>query len=198
MPVILAVAQDPTDLVLQGEEMRAAAMIGQDVPIWPIIAADNKQLPLSAQTLVAGEQIYQPMIGGYPPASCEVLRSPFGGTMVGANGQIATPCGALVDHGVGLRLMDAFVEHSGRFAVTGVTRDSTGAALGTCRVVMLETGRIATGGAPIVGETISDSSGNYSIEVPGNTAFEAIAYKEGSPDRAGGTVQRITDIVQIG
>jgi hypothetical protein len=77
----------------------------------------------------------------------------------------------------------------------GVTKDGTGAALGGCRVVVFETGRIAKDGAPIIAETISDGSGNYSVEVPGNKAYQAIAYKPGSPDVAGVTRNDLVPMV---
>ncbi len=78
-------------------------------------------------------------------------------------------------------------ESTQRFVMTGQTLDATGAALGGCRVVMLDTTRIAPGGDinPVVAETISDGGGNYSISAPRPMTYQLIAYLPGSPDVAG-------------
>ena len=97
-----------------------------------------------------------------------------------------------MDTGLSGLLINNFVQNTARFQITGVTRDSAGTALGTCRVVMLEVGRIAKGEMPVVAETISDGSGNYTIEVALNTAHQGIAYKDGSPDVAGISIDGLT------
>lgn len=107
------------------------------------------------------------------------------------NSGISTPSGNLV---VNERVMRTFIQSNERWLLTGVTRDKDGNPLGGCRVVILETGRIVVGEAPVVQETISDGSGNYSIEVIGNTAYQATAYLPGAPDRAGITRNVIVPI----
>ena len=91
--------------------------------------------------------------------------------------------------------LDSFVESSGRWVVSGVTRDGAGAALGSCRVVLMEAGMIVLGPArqnnPIVGDATSDGSGNYSIAVGKPVPHQAIAYLAGSPDVAGVTVNTV-------
>ena len=46
----------------------------------------------------------------------------------------------------------------------------------------------------MVAETISDGSGNYSVEVPMNTAYQATGYKAGAPDVAGITRNDIVPV----
>lgn len=50
----------------------------------------------------------------------------------------------------------------------------------------MKTGRLAAASSPVIAETISDGSGNVSIEVPQNTTYFLIAYK---PDRGGVSMQ---------
>ena len=79
---------------------------------------------------------------------------------------------------------------SGRFAVAGVTRDSTGAPLGGCTVHLFESATDAE-----VAETTSDGSGNYLFSIGQNAGFfYVVAYKVGSPDLAGTTVNTITAV----
>jgi hypothetical protein len=78
-------------------------------------------------------------------------------------------------------------ESTQRFSITGQTLDSIGAALGGCRVIMLDTTRLVPGGVinPVVDETVSDGGGNYSIVAPRAMTYQLIAYLPGSPDVAG-------------
>jgi hypothetical protein len=71
--------------------------------------------------------------------------------------------------------------------ITGVTRDSTGVALASCTVHLLRTPSDA-----IAATTVSDGSGNYSFANPGSGPFYLVAYKPGSPDVAGTTVNTVT------
>jgi len=77
-----------------------------------------------------------------------------------------------------------------RYRVVGVTRNSTGVALASCAVEIFE-----TGSGLLRGATVSDADGNYSLEVTGSGAgltFFVVAYKAGSPDVAGTTVNTLT------
>ena len=66
--------------------------------------------------------------------------------------------------------------------ITGVTRDSTGAALGG---VSLEVFRVD---GTLASRTTSDGSGNYTTDPVGlGTRYQIDAYLTGSPDRAGTT-----------
>lgn len=74
--------------------------------------------------------------------------------------------------------------------IAGVTKDSTGAALGGCTVKLFRTSDdvwIAT--------TTSDGSGNYSFTVPNTaTTYYVVAYKAGSPDVTGTTVNTLLGV----
>lgn len=205
MPVITWLVPDPTDLVIQGEELRLNALGGSVLAsqLGPLQAAKVERFAAGCSPLileiaengivVAGDQGYAPMHPDFTPYHCR-LRSRFQRSMIAVNAVICTPCGTIVPFDAGLSgmLINNFVQNTARWQIVGVTRDSAGTALGICRVVMLELGRIAVGEMPIVAETTSDGSGNYTIEVALNTAHQAISYKDGSPDVAGISVDSLT------
>lgn len=65
--------------------------------------------------------------------------------------------------------------------ISGVTRDSAGAALAACTVKLFRTRDNV-----FVTQKISDESGNYSFDnVSVGEQFYTVAYKAGSPDVAG-------------
>jgi hypothetical protein len=76
------------------------------------------------------------------------------------------------------------------FSIIGVTRDSAGAILGACRVELYPTARDVS-----IAETVSDGSGNFAFDMPGTGPFYLVAYKQGSPDVAGTTVNTILPVV---
>lgn len=87
-----------------------------------------------------------------------------------------------------------------RYLISGQTLTNLGAPLGNCVVSIFQT---ISGTTPesepkgrLVGSTVSDSNGNYSIEVQADPAmtFQAVAYLPGSPDVAGITVNTLTPI----
>lgn len=76
--------------------------------------------------------------------------------------------------------------------ITGVTKDSTGAVLGLCMVELFDTQTdIKTD------TTVSDASGNYIVQItkgfsqPQVTTWYVVAYKAGSPDIAGTSVNTL-------
>jgi hypothetical protein len=83
-----------------------------------------------------------------------------------------------------------------RYIIFGVTMDFTGTPLGNClvRIFERESGLLRA-------EVVSDASGNYSVDVNGPDAvdnesllpltFQAVAYKAGSPDVSGVTVNTL-------
>jgi hypothetical protein len=73
--------------------------------------------------------------------------------------------------------------------VTGVTKDAAGAALGGCTVRTY----VAATNAPF-STVVSDGSGNYSATVPLSENCYLVAYKAGSPDVAGTTVNYIQGV----
>jgi hypothetical protein len=211
MPVIINMPADPFDVVLQGEQFRAAAL-GATVMSSPVgsnpVIAGGQRIPGSPSSLLAGMQDFTMMPSGIMPHAR--LRSQENSGMVAANNAlIATPCGALVQITLGRHLfLKEFVQATDTFTITGQTLTGAGAALAGCRVVVYETGRIAVAGhynpqaqagvsvgnvqevqwdseSPVVAEAISDGSGNFSIVVPMNLCYQLTGYLVGSPDRAG-------------
>lgn len=88
-----------------------------------------------------------------------------------------------------------------RFVISGVTRDGTGAALGSCTVSAFRVDELVypndpdVFSDPMVSQTVSDAStGSYSIQVGFNTAHQLTGYKTGSPDLAGITVNTVTPV----
>ena len=73
------------------------------------------------------------------------------------------------------------------YLISGVTRDSTGAALGNCTVHFF---RAADDLA--IAQTTSDANGVFSTYVPAGVQYYIIAYLPGSPDVAGTTVNTLT------
>lgn len=76
------------------------------------------------------------------------------------------------------------------YVISGVTRDSTGAALGLCLVELIET-------ATDIGRDrqTSDAAGNFSFNTAerGKTYY-LVAYKPGSPDVAGTTLNTLQGV----
>lgn len=71
--------------------------------------------------------------------------------------------------------------------IFGVTKDSTGAVLGSCTVTLFRTTDDLE-----IDKTISDASGNYEFRgAGGGTNYYVVAYKAGSPDVAGTTVNTL-------
>lgn len=73
-----------------------------------------------------------------------------------------------------------------RPTLTGVTKDSTGSALGGCVVQLF---RVWDDG--IVAETTSDGSGNFTFYPTVSGPYYIVAYKTGAPDVAGTTVNTL-------
>jgi hypothetical protein len=71
-------------------------------------------------------------------------------------------------------------------SITGVTRDSTGAAIGNCAVNLYR-----TWDDTMISETTSDGSGNFTILAPSSGPYYMVAYLPGSPDVAGTTVNTL-------
>jgi hypothetical protein len=80
----------------------------------------------------------------------------------------------------------------GRFQITGVTRDSAGATLGSCDVRLFK----ADANDQEVGFTVSDGSGNFTFNLGTNEGFFWIeAYKSGSPDVAGTSLRTLAAVM---
>lgn len=76
-----------------------------------------------------------------------------------------------------------------RRAIYGITKDSTGAALGACAVHAFRT----TGDVQVDNQT-SDASGNYEVSVYDDGPFYVVAYKAGAPDVTGATVNTLAGV----
>lgn len=77
--------------------------------------------------------------------------------------------------------------------LAGVSRDSTGAALGNCRVMIFRTA-VGVGQQDFVGETTSDGSGNWSFGIMESGPFFLVEYIAGSPDRAGTSLNTLAPV----
>lgn len=73
------------------------------------------------------------------------------------------------------------------YGLSGVTRDAAGSPLGTCIVQ-----EFRTADDSYVHQTTSDASGNYAIPASNLLQHFLVAYKPGSPDVAGTTVNTLT------
>lgn len=87
-----------------------------------------------------------------------------------------------------------------RYLITGITKDSTGAALGGVTVEIYETIPGVTNPEPkgrFVNATLSDANGNYSVEVHGipGATFQGKATKGGGTPVAGVTVDTLTAVI---
>lgn len=76
-----------------------------------------------------------------------------------------------------------------KFSITGTTKDSTGAALASCALELFRT----TDDTPQI-RSISDGSGAYSFSVGQGQTYYIVAYKAGSPDVAGTTVNTLIGV----
>lgn len=74
------------------------------------------------------------------------------------------------------------------FYFVGTTKTGAGVALANCRVTLLDSSRLSTAfytfGQDIVGQQVSDGSGNFSIQAR-NSDHMLMAYKDGSPELGG-------------
>lgn len=72
------------------------------------------------------------------------------------------------------------------YIISGVTKDSTGAVLGSCTVKLFNTATNI-----LEQTTVSDASGNYSFTVDKTQTYYEVSYKAGAPDVAGTTVNTL-------
>lgn len=70
--------------------------------------------------------------------------------------------------------------------IVGVTRTSTGTVLANCAIDLFETGSDL-----VRGRTVSGADGSFNFGNPGTGPFYLVAYKTGSPDVAGTTVNTV-------
>jgi len=73
--------------------------------------------------------------------------------------------------------------------LSGVSRDSAGVALGNCTIKIFRTSDDQK-----MAETTSDGSGNWSLTLNLSGPFYIVAYKVGSPDVAGTSVNTLNPV----
>lgn len=93
---------------------------------------------------------------------------------------------AITDNRVYLRVLAG---EDGNRELRGVSRDSVGVALGSCRVMLFRTEDNS-----FVKETTSDGSGNWAMSVMSAGAFFIVYYKAGGTDLAGTTKNNLTTV----
>lgn len=83
------------------------------------------------------------------------------------------------------------VMHGVSWMLSGITKDSTGAVLGSCHVDLYYTNT-----DQFISDTVSDpTTGVFSFLIGPNTgSFYLVAYKAGSPDVAGTTVNTLMPV----
>ena len=72
------------------------------------------------------------------------------------------------------------------FSVVGITKDSTGAALGGCAVNLFDTELNC-----LLKNMVSDANGNYSFQTSPGKSYYVVAYKAGDSPVAGTTVNTL-------
>lgn len=113
------------------------------------------------------------------------------------NAVVCSPTGAMVETLTAPRatLGQPYMSTT-RWQIIGTTRDSTGAALPSCRVIVVAQGYLAVGaqGNAVIAELISSAAdGTFTVNVPGNGNYGLVAYKPGdAPTVAGGTTFALT------
>jgi hypothetical protein len=183
MPVILSVPQDPTDMVMAGEQMRMSIM---EAPV-AFGSAMFDPTVSAFQPVIQDEDAFSPMNSFIEGNRLSIRRAKNGELQVRVNAGIATPCGAwlFLDY---TPLINPFIQASTRFFLRGITKDGSGAALGNCKVVVFNDAQYGFGlPDAVVGIQDSDGLGNFSIEVSKSGGLQALSYKPGSPDLAGVT-----------
>ena len=75
------------------------------------------------------------------------------------------------------------------YSISGVTKDSTGAALGGVAVHQFDNSMDS-----LVSVVVSDANGNYITPASPTTTYYLVAYKAGSPDVTGATLNTLKGI----
>jgi hypothetical protein len=159
--------EDPTDVVYQGEQMRAAVLRGQVTDaarVAPLLG------PILPGTMIQADGVLGPetLDGPIPPQ----MSLPFDrAARPQANAGIMTSDGFVPIYANECNAMFCPRQSDRTFRLTGVTRDSSNAALGNCIV------RVFDGSNLFLGQTTSDGSGNYSFDLPNNSGpFYVVAW----------------------
>jgi hypothetical protein len=175
VPIINYVPQDPTDTVIQGEQLRVAGFDAR-----PNFQGNVQILdPLGALGEITQDaDAFLPMNQFIEINRLSIRRNRLGGFQIRNNAGICTPCGEWVSLDTSPLLLQ-YQQATVHWRISGVTRDAYGAPLSGCAVWALETGRLNVGGVPVVDQETSDGSGNYALDTATNSLHQVIAYKSG-------------------
>jgi hypothetical protein len=182
MPVFRYVPQDPTDTVLQGEQLRSQGIDARPSGVGNVIFAPVASVDVldANSAMMADADSYPPMNSFAEVGVMSARRRKGNEYLPRANAGIATPCGEWVQ----IDYQPLVLYKPGgyeRLTLTGVSRDSAGAALGGCTVKIFSSINDVK-----LYETVSDGSGDWSVDVAPNPGpFYYVEYKVGSPDVAG-------------
>lgn len=193
MPVFKHVLQDPTDTVLQGEQLRAQGLDARPADVGPNIFLPIMGADATAPgSLALDEDLFPPMNTFVEIGRLGMRRGKDDGFMVRANGGVI--CGQsgawvpVLKNECG-PLAPRFGAWS-VFTLSGVTRDSAGAALGLCTVKVFITGSDAK-----EFETTSSAAGAWSINVGASKGpYYVVAYKSGAPVLAGTSINTLVPV----
>jgi hypothetical protein len=182
MPILLYVPQDPTDVVMQGEQLRQGVF--DPVDLETPSAMPGAAFVSGLQSIVQDEDAFAPMNSFICINRLAIRRQKSQELQRRANAGISTPCGAWIPLDFP-PLLRRFEQATDKWQIIGQTRTGAGAPLGAVKVLALETGRLNIPGAPVVGEALSDGSGNFAVDVPMHVAYQLTGYQVGFPDVAG-------------
>jgi hypothetical protein len=180
MPVIRQTLSDPTDIVLQGEQLRQSVIDPSfGLAVDPML--QGAPLVDALYGVLQDEDAFPPMNSYTEIGQLGVRRGKNGVLLPRANAGIATPCGAWITNDWSPLLRNTAGGYE-RLSLSGVSRDSVGATLGACTVKVFRTVNDTK-----AFETVSDGSGNWAVADVGVEPgpFYYVEYKAGSPDVAG-------------
>lgn len=80
----------------------------------------------------------------------------------------------------------ATVPKGPRFTLSGVTRDGSGLAVGNCDIKI-----VRQSDDVVVQRITSDVNGNYSSDALGPGSYQVLAYKAGTPQLVGATINTL-------
>lgn len=208
MPILLPTLPDPSGPLIAGEQMRVAGDVADALQL-PVLLPQCSA-PKGFFSLVADEDMYLSMNSFVETNRLSIRRMKNLTLQIRNNAGIVSPTGAWIFNDY-TPLLNQGYWTTDTFTISGTTYTGAGVALANCRVVVYETGRIAVDSgiqraspsagnpfenswaseSPVVGETVSDGSGNFSITVPMNVAYQLTGYKSGTPV-AGITADTVT------
>ena len=198
MPCMMLIFDDPASQIVQGDEMLDAlvTILPQLPALVPYVRATGEPSTMLGVALWSGA--YGVEHSDFAQGIGEVLFDPLTNPAI-SNFQIPTPDGGslnVLDGDTPLTGAQFLQTATARWALVLQTQDASGVAIANVRVLAMEVGQLAVGGASVQAEGVSDGSGNLTLVVPLNTAYLAVAYVSGAPDRSGTSAQTIAPTAQ--